>query len=465
MTFDFDKYKAIVDYISSSTGKITTSIDKLIAGTIEMRKHSTAAIIRYSTNITEISMGRLSNKIDSSLWLAQGKVALHIQNGARLLFSEKYIFRENSMLPTKLPAEALEILGKQFASRDSVKSLFSRTYSSSVADFSGDEVPNILYFRNHFLTTKGSVLQGPLEVSSEQVTEDNNCMSYRIASKLAGVNKATLIARLQVDQLETNLFIAQQAVTMEAAVEKVDIDSGVSLSGAPSDKSLILRSNIEQVAVKKNLSNIREAIISDKESFSSSDVVTEVYASKGAAEHGIIQEESIKIDAETQPHYSVARIHPSLEYSLAAKPDSTLISGLSDSLYSSRSLDMEKNQIAYGQFTAIVPRVKGEIADEISAEILSDPRGKAAATLKLVFEIVASRLRMENPELFMGNTELSQLNNIKGIIMKPGDTVAFNRRPILKAENNEAASAEDILAKVVHLEKPVLSAKVGKWNF
>ncbi len=156
--FDFDNYKAIVDYITASTGLVSTSIDQLIKGTIELRSSATAAIIKYSTTIKEISIGTLMGVIGEDKWVSSAPMSLGINAETIVVFPSTYEVSEHSMLPTILPDGAIAYIAENFVQKSNSLVEIGRDYDAAVTTFSQSEVPSILFFKNNYIQKDEAIL-------------------------------------------------------------------------------------------------------------------------------------------------------------------------------------------------------------------------------------------------------------------------------------------------------------------
>jgi len=213
--FDFDKYKAIVDYIKSSTGSISTSIENLVRGTIEMRANSAATIIKYSTNIKEVVIGKFSSTILSEKWIAGGKVSI-IDNGtSKIGFSENYSLDDDALIPPSIDGNLINKLKTYFVERLIAQAVIEREYDQSVDTFSQQDVPNVKFFNDNYITKQVPVFGGKVILLSDSTADNKSAVNLLMANKLGGANK-----------IKKTIFVHPDSM----ASDIVDVDSNGNIS-------------------------------------------------------------------------------------------------------------------------------------------------------------------------------------------------------------------------------------------
>ncbi len=465
--FDFDNYKAIVDYITASTGLISTSIDQLIKGTIELRSSATAAIIKYSTTIKEISIGTLVGVIGEDKWISSSPMSLGIDSDTVVIFPSTYEVSEHSMLPITLPAGAIAHIAEHFVQKSNSLVEISREYDVSVVAFSSSEVPSILYFKDNYIQKDEAILGGKVLSSSSVVSDSNNGVSISMANKISGAKMLEKDIDAKADELDTNLFTGDSSkMSFISVVTDLNISSGVSIDGAPSDNSVITSSNILEVAVKTDLSNL-DVIIMQSGADDSDNVLTDQGASSMVVSADGITEPSADIAKTTSPQYGTPRLHPSVLPDNSAYHDSENISEIEAVLSGKKeNVDPDRLAVVYGELLGAVPITPelGIISDEASVidQLLEYSNGKLGSSLKIVYESVAARLLLDNKELFMDEEEYQGISSIQSTLLKTTDTVDFMRRPLLLSDG-EISTVSGISAKIINVTANPSSTQVVGW--
>ncbi len=465
--FDFDNYKAIVDYITASTGLISTSIDQLIKGTIELRSSATAAIIKYSTAIKEISIGTLVGVIGEDKWISSSPMSLSIDSDTIVVFPSTYEVSEHSMLPLTLPAGAIAYIAEHFVQKSNSLVEISREYDVSVVSFSSSEVPSILYFKDNYIQKDEAILEGKVLSSSSVVSDNNNGISISMANKISGAKVLEKDIDAKADELDTNLFTGDSSkMSFISVVTDLNISNGVSIGGAPSDNSVITSSNILEVAVKTDLSNL-DIIIMQSGADNSDNILTDQAASSMVVSSDGITEPSADIAKTTSPQYGTPRLHPSVLPDNSAYHDSKNISEIEAVLSGKKeSVDPDRLAVIYGELLGAVPITPelGIIGDETSVidQLLEYSNGKLGSSLKIIYESVAARLLLDNKELFMDEEEYQGISSIQSTLLKTTDTVDFMRRPLLLSDG-EISTVSGISAKIINVTANPSSTQVVGW--
>ena len=404
--FDLDNYKAIVDYITSSTGLISTSIDQLIKGTIELRSSATAAIIKYNTTIKEISIGTLVGVVSENEWVSASPISLEVTAETRAIFPSTYEVSEHSMLPTILPAGAIAYISDHFVEKSNMMVEIGREYDATVTTFGQTEVPSISFFKTNYIQKDEAILSGKVISSSSVVSANNNAMSISIGNRLSGAKKSEKKIEVNATELDTNLFSGVSGkVSFTLPVSTLSISNGVSIANASSDTSVVTSSNIEKVAIKTDLSNLGLVIMQSGAS-NSSNVLTDQVANSSIIETDGITEALADIPKTTSPQYFTPKLHPSILPISNAYRDSRNIREAEDMLLGNKE-DVDTNRLAvvYGELFGAIPITPGlgAVSDEsgVTAQLLEYSNGRLGTSLKAVYESVSLRLLIDNKELFI----------------------------------------------------------------
>lgn len=465
--FDFDNYKAIVDYITASTGLISTSIDQLIKGTIELRSSATAAIIKYSTVIEEIAIGSLVGVVGDDRWISASPISLDINENTVVVFPSTYEVSEHSMLPTVLPDGAIAYIAEHFVEKSNTMVEIGREYDATVTTFGQAEVPSIAYFKTNYVQKDEAILLGKVLSSSSIVSDDNNAISIAMGSRLSGAKKTEKNIDVEAIEIDTNLFSGVSGkLSFTLPVLDAEISSAVSIASVPSDISVVTSSNIETVAVKTDLSNL-DVVIMQAGSDNADNVLTDQLASTQIVESVGINEAYSDISKATSPQYSTPRLHPSILPDNSAFRDSENISKTSGVLLGSKdSIDFDNLAIVYGELFGTVPITPGlgsiSNEDSVIARLVDYSNGKLGSSLKMVYESVALRLLIDNKELFIDEEEYQSISSVQSTLLKDTDTVDFMRRPIL-LEDGAIASVSMISEKLDSVASSPSSSQVVGW--
>ncbi len=465
--FDFDNYKAIVDYITASTGLISTSIDQLIKGTIELRSSATAAIIKYSTTIKEISIGTITGVIREERWISASPISLDINENTIILFPSTYEVSEHSMLPTTLPEGATAYIAEHFVQKSNTLVEISREYDVSVNNFAQSEVPSVTFFKANYIQKDEAILNGKIISSSSIVSDDNNGISISMANKLSGAKILEEDINVESDEVDTNLFTgASGDISFISIVTELGISSGVSIGSAPSDNSVVTSSNIGEVAVKTNLSNLGIVIMQSGVD-NPDNVLTDQGASTLIIEESGITEALADIQKTTSPQYSTPRLHPSIIPGNNAYSDSENISKMEDVLLGTKEdIDMDRLAVIYGELLGAVPLTPdlGVISDEeaVIAQLLEYSNGRLGSSLKVIYEAIAARLLIDNKELFIDEEEYQNISSIQSTLLRDTDLVDFMRRPMLLA-SGAISTISGISLKIDNMTASPSSSQVIGW--
>ena len=458
--FDFNKYKAIVDYISGASTSITTSIDNLIKGSVEMRQNSVASIVKYSTSITDIVIGRLSSVVKSDIWSTEGSIKLSVLPSSKIVFEEDYIYDEDSMLPSVINQKIIDSVGTKFVKRSSGIIVLQREYDASVVAFGANDVPSAKYFKDNFVTKEYGIAHGKITTGSTSVSNRKAGVNLEIASKLSGANSETKMVATRSKQMLSDFFdVNNDTVTFSEDPQSIIIGLGVDVKNSPTDKSLVTSKSIDSISVRKDLSNMKFPIMTSSGS-DDENVQTTSQAISSLIQYGTVVDNVEVIPKEAQPSYATNVIHPDLLQQSAAKYAYDAIAEIGVELAKDKvSSSITGIGSALFRLNGIVPEGYSPEQEEVLNAV-----GNSAATIKSVYELVAARLFIINKKLFIDNAEYISTQNTAQLFLKTTSSPEFDRRPMLHSYLNDVAVADDLKVAIASLaSEPTTTGATRSW--
>ena len=457
--FDFKKYKAIIDFIQSSTNTISTSIDNLIKGTIELRSKSVASIVKYSTSIKEIVIGQLSSIIGTDVWSTEGKISLDITKGGKIVFPEDYQYDDDSMLPPAINDKVITRLSKKFVKKSGGKIVLQRKYDSGVTSFKDNDIPSISFFKSNYVTIDDGVLQGKIILASDSQNNSLSAINGTISKKIAGADKLHNFIAAKSTQVLSNFFdvSSDKKVSISSDPDSLVIGEGVTIDEAPTEKSLLTSNNIDNAVIRKDLKNLTPCVMIAKGT-GDDDISTENDALNQILNTGVIVSDVHNIPKNCQPSYSNSYIHPTIEEDNNAIKDKYSILEMENYLSQDKE-KFEPNNAAsmYTRMFALTP-----IGQQANVEDVKNARGSCATTIKLVYEMVALRLLFENKNLFINNEEYMNQQNISSLLLKSTSSPEFYRRPMLLSKINDIATVSDLF-EALNISSEDTGGKIRSW--
>jgi hypothetical protein len=455
--FDFDKYKAIVDYIKHSSGAITTSIDKLVKGTIEMRANTSANIIKFSTEVKKIVIGKFSSEIRSERWISNGTVSIEDNGESEILFAENYIVDDNSLIPPTFSEKLIAKLSSFFIEKTIATIIIKRVYDSNVNTFSAEDVPNAKFFRDNYVTKQNSEFGSKIILASDSISNNNVAVNFMMAKRLAGVDNSKKTVSVNPHTMSSNIvdIDADHNISIVSGVENIILSSGMVIRTAPSEKSVVMSSNIESVGIKKDLSNLRTSSTTGSGQGNFGVMTSQDAVSIISANNPIITD--IKIVPKTiQPTYSTDGIHSAIYIDKAIAKDIDDINTITGELSGDGDEDIKPNYLSlYG--------ISPEGFTPTSEQILGS-RGRVATTIKHIYDMVAARLLIANKDIFIGNIEAFMQAQVSTILLKSDSSPEFARRPIVKSTGGDIGIFDNIKSVVVSLSDSRTNTEVvGGW--
>ncbi len=458
--FDFKKYKAITDYIQASTGGISTSIDNLIKGSIELRASSVASIVKYSTSITEIVVGRLSSAIGTDTWSSEGVVSVDIANGGIVAFEEDYKYDPDAMLPSSINEHIINAISTKFVKRSDGTITLQRAYDPTVTTFNDMDIPSLKFFKDNYVTKEDGVLYGKVILSSDSKNNHSSAVNKIIAVKLVGSSVADKQIKSYSKKVLSNFFDVSITgkVSLSSNPTSVIIGAGVVLNDAPTEKSLITLNNIESAVVRKDLSNLTPCLM-ENDGTSDDRVMTVNDAIANILSVGTISEDVKQIATTCQPSYTTSLYHPSIETASNAIEDKYSIAQMQSYLNANKEDFVPDDAVSmYTRLFALTP-----LGFTSSQDDVANARGKLATSIKMIYEMTATRLLLENDGLFINNAEYVNQQTISSLLLKSTSSPEFNRRPIAMSAVNDAAIISDMIEKLSSIVGADTGGKVRSW--
>ena len=458
--FDFNKYKAIVDFIQSSTGSISTSIDNLIKGSIELRSKSVASIVKYSTSIKKIVIGRISSVVGTDIWSTESTISLDVANGGTIIFSEDYQYDDDAMLPPAINDKIVSKLSEKFVKKSSGEIVLKREYDPGVTSFNDPDIPSISFLKSNYVTVDDGTLYGKIILASDSKNNPLSAVNKIISKKIAGTNKTKNTIASKSTQVLSNFFdvSSNKTVSLSSNPNSLVIGSGVMINDAPTEKSLITSNNIENAVIRKDLKNLTPCIMlaSGKDD---DNVLTEDNALAKILNVGTITSDVKTIPKDCQPSYFSSLLHPQIEEDNNATKDKNSILELEKYLSQDKENFRPDYTVSmYTKMFALTP-----IGQTAQPEDVAKARGSAAATIKLVYEMVAIRLLLENKNLFIDHMAYINQQNISSLLLKPTSSPEFSRRPMLLSKVNDTATVSDLFEKLNSITSEDVGGKTRSW--
>jgi hypothetical protein len=455
--FDFDKYKAIVDYIKHSSGAITTSIDKLVKGTIEMRANTSANIIKFSTEVKKIVIGKFSSEIRSERWISSGAVSIEDNGESKIMFSENYIIDNDSLIPPSFSERLIAKLSEFFVEKTIATIIIKRVYDNSVATFSAEDVPNAKFFRDNYVTKQNSEFGGKIILASDSIVNDAVAVNFMMAKRLAGVDNLKKTVSINPHTVSSNIvdIDSDHNISIVSEIENIILSSGMVIRTAPSEKSVVMSSNIESVGIKKDLSNLRTSSMTGSGQGSFGVMTTQDAVTSISNNNPITAD--IKIVPKTiQPTYSTDGLHSAIYADKTVAKDIEDIATITKELNEYGDGDIRPNYLSlYG----ISPEGFSPTSEQITGS-----RGRVATTIKHVYDMVAARLLIANKNIFIENIVSFMQSQISTILLKNDSSPEFARRPVIKSTGGDIGIFNDVRSVVASLSNDTVNTEVvGGW--
>lgn len=160
-----------------------------------------------------------------------------------------------------------------------------------------------------------------------------------------------------------------------------------------------------------------------------------------------------------QPNYQTTLVHPTIVIDSDASADQNDLLAIEGML----SLDKEEvdplalQEKYLSMFAVSTPDYEPTPEEVVAA------RGKSATTIKSVYEMVAARLLIANPNLFIDNAEYVAQQTTSSLFLKPTSAPEFSRRPMTLANTNDGAVVADMIDKIRDIACSVTGGKTRSW--
>jgi len=299
ITFDFDYYKSIIDYMDTSTTYIDETLQDFVNNYLESRKKTIMPVPVFSSSVEEMQIGGGLKIIpENNTWTALTDIKMKLFNN-EIECSYLHI-KDNTVILTDSTDKLIAELSKTFAQLSQVNE-FEFTYSDTVSssDFEDSQIPSFEWFANNFYTINDKTVKFKIYSQDLNGLNDTDVVNIEIGNSLSSANKQNKNISINVSKnINNNIFSVSETSFSLLDTNIVIEFSNIKTFSLEGLNSIITDSAISNEVILKNLSNLKQLTVIDSTELNSVISYPVFLAKMGA--YKPTKQEMLKIDTDAK---------------------------------------------------------------------------------------------------------------------------------------------------------------------
>jgi len=424
----FDKYKSVVDYITSNTGQISASLKTLIENTLVTRADSVLNVVASGSSTRKINIGSIQIDFESGTWSSIAPISVD-QNG----IGEIEITRDgnmplNALLSIILTDDDISKISETFITKLAMEAEVYHYYSPSVTSFAGDDVPSMEYFFDNYYSISDVEFDKHVIVSSRDVNDYNNVLTYSIGSILSGAKKNEKNLTATARSFNSNILYANEdRLEMKIDPSVISISGDTDILNARSNKSVVLQEMLPLFVVYKDLKNIDKFSMQEPQNDVDTNVATLMYFDELLSSRKKVLQKNTEITQTTINGLSTDFASTSFP-AYGTEGEKQCFTDILK--YNILETALRANKSEVNGIGAEASSILGEFKNPTG-----DSRNRAVS-MRTLYAMVSATLASSFPSLMINASEKLALSSQINLIVQESDSV-FGSRPVLNADTNE----------------------------
>ena len=424
---DFDKYKSVVDYITSNTGNISASLKALIDNTLATRADSILNVVSSGSAIKTISMGVVSLDLANGIWRGTVPIVLDMNGYGNITITGEGEIPDNALFPSVISASIIEKIAQSFITKTEIASFVMHSYVSAVNSFGVDDVPSLQFFFDNYYSIQDVEIDKKIIITSRDVNDENNVITYAVADILSGAKKSSKTVTSASKLFTSNLIhMDREKTEVKFSPDVLTILGGSTILKASSNKSVVLQNMISQFVMRRDLENSKKISMQEPQGPDMEYVGTSVYLDSVYSPKQKVLQKDVEISRDMVNGLStgfVERAYSSFGSELEVKCFNDI------EIFETLETLLRKNK---QEGTNLGP------AGESAMGELNNPSGSArnrAVSIKTLYSTISSLLGKQYPSIMIDASEKLALSGQINLIIKDTDLVFGSRPFIVPGEN------------------------------
>jgi len=262
ISFDYEYYMKIIEFIKNSSEEINENINDLIEDTVKAQEKNYLKVNPFSIGIDEVKIG------DNFLFTPENNKMSFI-NPVKLEIKGNWIkqsnpnYLKNSVIDKKNKDNYLNYLYSVFLTIVQLKKIDLKIlYKKDIAenDFKDSEIPSFKWFRNNYVINTDTILNNRICVDNN-IDSNNRVLTISKIKELTGIDFTTKKAKIYLDNfcsINNGIIISEKTINIVTdKIIKFEL-SNVQSNEINNFNSIVTDEGIKKTFVTKDLNNLKQ---------------------------------------------------------------------------------------------------------------------------------------------------------------------------------------------------------------
>lgn len=422
---DFDKYKSVVDYISANTGTISASLQALIENTLATRSDSVLNVVSSGSAVKKINVGAVTIDIENGIWKSEVPISLDLNGFENLIIRDEGEIPDNALLPSLLTDEIISKIATSYITKTAIASEVLHAYTATVTAFNGDQVPSLQYFFDNYYSINDVELDKKVILTSRDVNDDNNVVTYAIADILSGAKKSDKAILAATKFFTSNLIhMDEDRTELKFVPTSVSLAGGTTIKNARSNKSVILQDMIGNYLVRRDLRNADQFSMQEPQDDNMDYVATEVFVDSQLSGKGKVTQKDVDIEQTTINGLTTNYLSSSY-YGFGTDSEVECFGDILKFNIVETALRSDKD--TDGSIGSSAKVVLNDLRDDAGSA------RNRATSIKTLYAMISATLSAKYPDIMIDASEKLALSSQLNLIIQDTD-FSFGARPVMNTD-------------------------------
>jgi len=299
ITFDFDYYKSIIDYMETSTTYVDDTLQDFINYYLESRKKTIMPVPVFSSSIKEMQIGGGLKVIpENNIWTALTDIKIKLFNNE--IECDYSHIKNNTVFLINSIDKLITELSKTFAELSQINEFeFIYTDEVSSSDFKDAQIPSFEWFKNNYYIKNDKTIKFKIFSKKLEQLTDDSIVNIGIGNILSSANKQNKHIFVNVlKSINTNIFSVSESSFNLSNTDTIVEFSNIKTYLLSNLNSVITDTAISNEVILKNLSNLKQLTVIDSTELNS--IISRSAFLAKLSTFKVSRQESLKINMDAQ---------------------------------------------------------------------------------------------------------------------------------------------------------------------
>jgi len=392
VTFDFDYYKSIIDYIDTSTTYIDETLQDFVNNYLESRKKTIMPVPVFSSSIEQIQIGGgLKVVPEDNTWSALTDIKIKLFNND--IECDYSRIKNNTVFLVDNVDKLIAELSKTFAELSQINEFeFTYTDEISSSDFKDAQIPSFEWFKNNYYIKNDKTIKFKIFSKKLEQFTDDSIVNIGIGNILSSINKQNKNMYVNVlKSINTNIFSVLDSSFSLSNTDTVVEFSNIKTFLLSDLNSVITDTAISNEVILKNLNNLKQLTVIDSTELNSVISHSAFLAKLGTFK--ISKQESLKINMDAKNYLTKNNTFTGkyMDYLYKLIQTSDSFESLFKKMYQERN-EFFKNRYSEHSTNAATESVNSNLFDYLKYADLTEPNTEKIYTELFIYLITSRRL-------------------------------------------------------------------------